>query len=133
MPGMRNGMAKKKAKPVKKMRGGGMSAKPKPPGMKEGGGARRSGKVPRKNPLPENVAGPAPQTKRRMAFKDGGEAMMDPPPKAKALPKKMRGGGMAMKDKPPGMRNGGAPKKKAKPIKRANGGAVVRSSSKKPL
>ena len=24
MPGMRNGMAKKKAKPVKKMRGGGM-------------------------------------------------------------------------------------------------------------
>tara|TARA_Y100000033_G_scaffold48095_1_gene54433 strand:+ start:266 stop:541 length:276 start_codon:yes stop_codon:yes gene_type:complete len=91
-------MAKKKAKPVKKMRGGGMSAKPKPPGMKK-----------------------------------GGEAMMDLPPKAKVPPKKMRGGGMAMKDKPPGMRNGGAPKKKAKPIKRANGGAVVRSSSKKPL
>jgi hypothetical protein len=66
-------------------------------------------------------------------MKKGGEAMMDLPPKAKVPPKKMRGGGMAMKDKPPGMRNGGAPKKKAKPIKRANGGAVVRSSSKKPL
>jgi hypothetical protein len=59
--------------------------------------------------------------------------MMDPPPKAKVPPKKMRGGGMAMKDKPPGMRGGGMAKKKTKPIKRANGGAVVRSSSKKPL
>ena len=57
----------------------------------------------------------------------GGEARMRKDqacmPKAKVPPKKMRGGGMAMKDKPPGMRNGGAPKKKAKPIKRANGGA----------
>ena len=63
---------------------------------------------------------------------------MDPPPKAKAPPKKMRGGGMAMKDKPPGMRGGGMAKKKAKPIKRGMGGRVgsgsrVRSSSKKPL
>ena len=101
--GMRNGMAKKKAKPVKKMRGVGMSMKDKPPGMKK-----------------------------------GGEAMMDPPPKAKAPPKKMRGGGMAMKAKPPGMRGGGAPKKKAKPIKRGMGGGVgsgprVRSSSSKKL
>ena len=39
--GMRNGMAKKKAKPVKKMRGGGMSAK-KRPGMKKMAGMKAS-------------------------------------------------------------------------------------------
>ena len=111
--GMRNGMAKKKAKPVKKQRGGAMSAK-----KMRGGGMAMKDKPP--------------------GMKNGGEAMMDLPPKAKVPPKKMRGGGMAMKDKPPGMRGGGAPKKKAKPIKRGMGGRVgsgsrVRSSSSKPL
>ncbi len=68
MPGMKNGMAKKKAKPVKKMRGGGMTAK-----KMRGGGMAMKDKPP--------------------GMKEGGEAMMDLPPKAKALPKKMRGGG----------------------------------------
>ena len=108
--GMRNGMAKKKAKPVKKQRGGAMSAK-----KMRGGGMAMKDKPP--------------------GMKKGGEAMMDLPPKAKVPPKKMRGGGMAMKDKPPGMRNGGMAKK---PIKRGLGGGVdsgprVRSSSSKPL
>ena len=108
--GMRNGMAKKKAKPVKKQRGGAMSAK-----KMRGGGMAMKDKPP--------------------GMKNGGEAMMDLPPKAKVPPKKMRGGGMAMKDKPPGMRNGGMAKK---PIKRGMGGSVgsgprVRSSSSKPL
>ena len=52
--GMRNGMAKKKAKPVKKMRNGGMAAKkmrgggmaamPPPGGMKDGGDAMKAKK-----------------------------------------------------------------------------------------
>ena len=54
MPGMRNGMAKPKEKPVKKMRNGGMAAKkmrgggmaamPPPGGMKDGGDAMKAKK-----------------------------------------------------------------------------------------
>jgi hypothetical protein len=121
MPGMRNGMAKKKAKPVKKMRGGGMAMKDTPPGMKKGGGMggkKGEGLTPVKAIQPK----PFPEARGKKA-----------PPKAKAPPKKMRGGGMAMKDKPPGMRNGGMAKKKAKPKKKASSGSRVRSSSSKPL
>ena len=121
MPGMRNGMAKKKAKPVKKMRGGGMAMKDTPPGMKKGGGM---GGVTDEGLPPARAIKP-----KRFPEARGTKA----PPKAKVSPKKMRGGGMAMKDQPPGMRKGGAAKKKAKPKKRASSGSRVRSSSSKPL
>ena len=61
-----------KAKPVKKMRGGGMSAKPKPPGMKKGGEAMMD-LLPKAKVPPKKMRG-------------GGMAMKDKPPG-------MRGGG----------------------------------------
>ena len=85
MPGMRNGMAKKKAKPVKKMRGGGMSAKK----MRGGGMAMKD------KPLGMEKGGDPTKAKKKAkpVKKMRGGAM-----------KKMRGGGMAVKK----MRGGGA-------------------------
>jgi hypothetical protein len=89
MPGMKNGMAKKKAKPVKKMRGGamkkmrggGMAMKDKPMGMEEGGDPTKAKK------------------KAKPVKKMRGGAM-----------KKMRAGGMAVKK----MRGGGAVRSSSK-------------------
>ena len=62
----------------------------------------------------------------------GPKGMRNGMAKKKAKPvKKMRGGGMAMKDKPPGLKGGGNPKAKAKPVKKMRGGGGVGKAKKK--
>lgn len=122
MPGMRNGMAKPKEKPVKKMRGGGMAATPPPDGMKRGGGVGRGGR-PKRSPKPKKI----PHS-------------LTPPPPAPGGGSQSAPDGLKKRPKPVsppfGMKDGGdatKAKKKAKPKKKVSSGSRVRSSSSKPL